>query len=184
MYTSQKGDDNGDKIGSIIWFNYKQELAIANGVNMTKQPYITSKPGHAILFELDYTNISQETINEIGDSSNLNIAIIFSVCLSAAYSYKEMGVKIMKRFIEQMKGKCGYIIIQPFEPVQLKPSQYLIEGMTLDGVEDDYEKAQYQLKAYWLRCGFKLFKNYDNVFICNVNQAVQKHNEATRSTTG
>ena len=39
-------------------------------------------------------------------------------------------------------------------------------------LEKDPEKAQFKLNAFFQRCGFRLFKNFDNVFICNVDQAV------------
>lgn len=36
----------------------------------------------------------------------------------------------------------------------------------------DPEKAQWKLNAFFQRCGFRPFKNYDNVFVCNVEQAI------------
>jgi hypothetical protein len=39
-------------------------------------------------------------------------------------------------------------------------------------LEKDPEKAQWKLNAFFQRCGFRLFKNYDNVFVCNVDQVV------------
>lgn len=46
--------------------------------------------------------------------------------------------------------------------------------MALDGLEKDPEKAQWKLNAFWQRCGFKQFKNYDNVFICNVDKVMSE----------
>lgn len=71
-----------------------------------------------------------------------------------------------------MKGKCGYIVFAHNEPAQLNPkSMYPRMGIELYNLEKDPEKAQWKLNAFWQRCGFKQFKNYDNVFICNVEQA-------------
>lgn len=80
-----------------------------------------------------------------------------------------------------MKGKCGYILIEDNIPAQFDDnnnfnSVYETMGVDLDNLEKDREKAQYKLNAFWQRCGFKLFKNYDNVFICNVEWAVPKVN--------
>jgi hypothetical protein len=128
---------------------------------------------------LDYTNISQETIDEIGAASNPNIVILFHFGISAGWRNKRLGEEVLKGFIEQMLGKCGYIVIVHNEPAQFgqngdKGGIYALHGVTLDNLEKDPEKAQRKLNAFWQRCGFKPFKNYDNVFICNVEQTVPK----------
>jgi hypothetical protein len=83
-----------------------------------------------------------------------------------------------------MKGKCGYIIILRNEPIQFgKESdpdyEYAKPKTELEDLEKDPEKAQYKLNAFWQRCGFNMFKDYDNVFICNVDQAVPDRHRAT-----
>ncbi|MCS3800105.1 hypothetical protein [Niastella sp. OAS944] len=47
-----------------------------------------------------------------------------------------------------------------------------VQGFEMEGVEQDPGKEQLKLNAFFQRCGFRLFKNYDNVFICNTEQAV------------
>jgi hypothetical protein len=172
-------DDEGTSIGFIAWATYNQALAMVHGVNMTHVPALCNKKP---LLDLDYTQISQETINEIGAASNPNIVILHHFGISAAWRNKGMGEEVLKGFIEQMTGKCGYIVILNREPAQCSKhaSLYTNRGVDLDSLEKDPEKAQWQLNAFWQRCGFRQFKNYDNVFVCNVDQAVAERYKAKR----
>lgn len=172
-------EDEGVEIGSMTWVTYNQALAMVHGVNMTDVPFLTMQDNREALFELDYTNITQETINEIGAASNPNIVLLIHFGISADYRNKGLGEEVLKGFIEQMKGNCGYIVIAHNEPPQFKPkSLYPQKGIALDNLEKDPEKAQWKLNAFWQRCGFKQFKDYENVFICNVDQAVQEYQKA------
>jgi GNAT superfamily N-acetyltransferase len=126
--------------------------------------------------ELDSTLITQETIDEIGAASNPNIIALHHFGIAAAWRNKGIGEQVLKGFIKQMKGKCGYIVILHNKPEQFRKHPdvplYEIQGVELAGLENDPEKAQWKLNAFWQRCGFRLFKNYDNVWICNVDQFV------------
>jgi hypothetical protein len=172
-------EDQGTKIGFIVWATYNQALAMVHGVNMTHVPALCNKKP---LLELDYTQISQDTINEIGAASNPNIVMLYHFGISAAWRNKGMGEEVLKGFIEQMKGKCGYIVIMNREPAQCgkHTSLYTNRGVELDSLEEDPEKAQWKLNAFWQRCGFKQFKDHDNVFICNVDEAVAERWKAKR----
>jgi predicted acetyltransferase len=186
MYCPEKGDTNGNKIGDLVWIMYKQELAIENGINMTHVPDLYIRRDFETLLDLDYTHISQETIDEIGAASHPNIVILLDISISASFRNKGIGKEALKRFLEQMKDKCGYVIITKNEPAQFNKYKKLgcpstIKSMKYDSLEKDYEKAQYQLNAFWQRCGFKQFKNYDNVFICNVDKAVPDYNEVAHT---
>ena len=173
-------EDIGTKIGSLYWVTYNQALAMAYEVNMTHVRYMAMLRGHSkALLDLDYTNISQETIDEIGAASNPNIVTIIHFAIEAAWRNKRLGEEVMKGFIEQMLGKCGYVVIVHNEPAQF--DDYYNSGnedarqrMALDKLEKDPEKAQWKINAFWQRCGFKQFKNYENAFICNVEQTVPK----------
>ena len=165
------------KIGFVSWLNYNQVLARAYGVNMAQLPFITLRSNSKALMELEHTLISQETIDEIGAASNPNIMVLLHFGISAAWRNKGIGELVLKGIIKQMKGKCGYIVILKSEPVQCTKhtgpdSLYEIQGVQLAGLEKDPEKAQWKLNAFFQRCGFRLFKNYDNVFVCNVDQSV------------
>jgi hypothetical protein len=180
--------DEGFPIGIFGWVNYNQTLAKLHNVNMTHVPFLSMYSNGKSLFDLDYANISHETIDEIGAASNSNIVIIRHFGISAAYRNKGLGEEVLKGFIEQMKGKCGYIVITNNEPAQLGKhnhpySLYVGQGVELDNLEKDPEKAQWKLNAFWQRCGFRQFKNYDNVFICNVDQAVPNHRKAKAPST-
>ena len=167
----------GTKIGIITWVAYNQVLAKAHDVNMSDVRFFTLLKGNRkALFDLDYTNISQETIAEIGAASNPNFVLLTHFGISSEYRNKRLGEELLKGFIEQMKGKYGYIVIIHNEPAQFTENNdtegfYEIRGVRLDDLETDAEKAQWKLNAFWQRCGFKQFKNYDNVFICNVDEA-------------
>lgn len=188
MYWTDKeeADDNededegeGTKIGFITWATYNQALAMAHGVTMTGVPLVKMQYNSEALMKLDYTHISQETIDEIGAASNPNIVILIHFGISVDWRNKGLGEEILKGFIEQMKGKCGYVVIVNNEPAQCGEqnspnSPYATRGVSLDSLEKDAEKAQWKLNAFWQRCGFKQFKDNENVFICNVDQAVQE----------
>lgn len=180
-WTEKEDDDETEdtKIGIFVWATYNQALAKVRGVNMND---LLLPGGRWPLMELDYTRIGQETIDEIGPASNPNIVILIHFGISAAWRNKKLGEKVVKGFIEHMKGKCGYIVINNNVPAQCgnlsdPDSLYAIQGIELDSLEKDPEKAQWKLNAFWQRCGFRQFKNYDNVFICNVDQAVPDHSK-------
>lgn len=189
MYWPEKGaananEDNnkGTRIGDLVWTIYKQELAIANGINMTNVTDINIRSDFPILLELDYTQISQKTIDEIGPVANQNIIILNTFFISAAWRNKGIGVEVMKEFIRQMKTTCGYIIITRNEPAQFSEfnapgSKYAKPAVELERLEKDEEMAQYKLNAFWQRCGFKQFKDHENVFICIVDKAMPNHGQ-------
>ena len=181
-------DYKGTKIGFVQLLNYNQALAMSYGVNMTEVTFMTLQYNSKALMELDYTLITQETIDEIGAAANPNIMVLIRFGISAAYRNKGIGEQVMKGIIKQMKGKCGYVIILKGEPAQCgvdagPDSVYEKWGVELAGLEKDPEKAQWKLNAFFQRCGFRLFKNYDNVFVCNVDQAVSERKLVARSVS-
>lgn len=176
FYSTEDGD-KGSKIGFIQLLFYNQASAMANGISMSDVRYIAFQIGFKALKELDYTHITAETINEIGEATNPNLMIISRFGISADYRNKGLGEQLLKGFVRQMKGKCGYVVILYGTPAQCvdreeNSSIYENRGVELAGLEKDPEKAQFKLNAFFQRCGFKLFKDFDNVFICNVDQAV------------
>jgi hypothetical protein len=193
-YTEKEEEEDEDKeeneaedlmIGIFVWVTFNQALAKVNSVSMNDAII----PGNRKpLMELDYTNITQETIDEIGAASNPNIVMPIRFGIKAAWRNERLGEQVVKGFIEQMKGKCGYIIITTNTPAQFEQnsgpnSSYANQGIELDSLEKDPEKAQWKLNAFWQRCGFKQFKNYDNVFICNVDQAVPYPDEIAHTAS-
>jgi hypothetical protein len=174
---AEDDDGEGTKIGFVSWVYYNQALAMADGINMTQIRFLTFLINSKALMELDYTRISQETIDEIGAATNPNIMVLQHFGISASFRNKGIGEQALKGIIKQMKGKCGYIIILKSKPQQFgeftgPDSLYEIRGVELAGLEKDPEKAQWKLNAFFQRCGFRSFKNYDNVFVCNVDQVV------------
>jgi GNAT superfamily N-acetyltransferase len=178
-------DYEGTKIGIIQLLNYNQALAIQYGIKMSEIPFMTFQYNSKALMELDSTLISQETIDEIGAATNPNIMVLSRFGISAAWRNKGIGEEVLKGIIKQMKGKCGYIVILKGEPAQCgeegPDSVYEKLGVELTGLETDPEKAQWKLNAFFQRCGFRLFKNYDNVFVCNVDKVVSERKMVMRS---
>jgi predicted acetyltransferase len=125
--------------------------------------------------ELDYSLISQETIDEIGLATNPNILVLEDFGISSDWRNKGIGVQVLKNLIKQMKGKYGYMIITEPKPAQFLSSSengtYYRKNVSLKELEKDPEKAQLKLNGFFQRCGFRLFKDYPNVFICNIDQA-------------
>jgi predicted acetyltransferase len=178
----------GTKIGFVKWLHYNQALAMSYGGNMTEIPMLTLQYNSDALMELDYTRISQETIDEIGAVTNPNIMVLHHFGISAAFRNKGIGEQVLKGIIKQMKGKCGYIVIPRSRPQQCEESTtcdtfYKNQGVEFNGLEKDPEKAQWKLNAFFQRCGFRLFKNYDNFFVCNVDQVVTERRMVARSVS-
>lgn len=184
MYATDQELDNeetqeyeGTKIGFISWLYYNQALATEMGINMAQIPYLILQTNSKALLELEHDCISQETINEIGAAANPNIMVLYHFGISAAWRNKGIGEQVLKGVIKQMKGKCGYIVVLQSRPEQFEEkagtdSFYEKQDVELAGLEKDPEKAQWKLNAFFQRCGFRLFKDYENVFVCNVDQAV------------
>jgi len=175
------GNDEPERtrIGFIQLFRYNQVLAKTYGVNMTHNPLATMRIGSKALMELDYSLITQETIGEIGTASNPNILVLARFGISADWRNKGIGEQVLKGIMKQMKGKYGYMLIMEPKPAQFEEHEackrlHKVQGVELTGLEEDPEKARWKLNAFWQRCGFKLFKNYDNVFICNIEKTVSE----------
>jgi hypothetical protein len=189
-YTEKEEDDDKEEdkaedcmIGIFVWVTFNQALSKVHGVSLND---VIIPGNRKPLLELDYSNITQETIDEIGPASNPNIVMPLRFGIKAGWRNKRLGEQVMKGFIEQMKDKCGYIIITTNTPAQFgehsgPDSIYTNQGIELDSLEKDPEKAQWKLNAFWQRCGFKQFKNYDDVFICNVDQAVPYPNKVAHT---
>jgi predicted acetyltransferase len=163
------------KIGFVTFLTYNQVLAMTYGININHLPMISLRRDSKIFKELDYAFISQETIDEIGAATNPNILVLEQFGISPAFRNKGIGEQVLKGIMKQMKGQYGYMIIIQPEPAQF--DEHCIEvysrwGVEMDGSEKDPEKAQWKLNAFFQRCGFRLFKNYNDVFICNIEQAV------------
>jgi GNAT superfamily N-acetyltransferase len=182
MYDSYEAVENAEdnppepaKIGFITFSTYNQVLAMTYGVNLTDIPMISLRRDCKIFKELDYAFISQETIDEIGATTNPNILLLDQFGISPAFRNKGIGEQVLKGIMKQMKGQYGYMIITGSEPAQFDKiciEIYSRWGVEMDGLEKDPEKAQWKLNAFFQRCGFRLFKNYNDVFICNIEQAV------------
>ena len=167
------------KIGFIHLFRYNQILAKTYGVNMTHNRLATMRVGSKALMELDYSLITQETIDEVGTVSNPNIVVVAHFGISAAWRNKGIGEQVLKGIMKQMIGKYGYMLIMEPKPAQIEEHEvckrlYNVQGVEFAELEKDPEKAQWKLNAFWQRCGLKQFKDYDNIFICNVEQTVPK----------
>lgn len=180
---SEKGSGSRvSKVGFVKLLYFNQVLAKEYGVTMAEVPLLKSKINSRALMELDAILINTETINEIGAASNPNIILLEHFGISADFRRKGLSEKILKEIIKQMKGRCGYIVLLNPQPVftgSVDEEIYEKQGVTLAGLEKDPEKAQWKLNAFFQRCGFRPFKDYNNVFICNVDQVVASLRSST-----
>lgn len=163
------------KIGFITFLVYNQVLAMTYGINLTHVPAISMRMNSEIFMELDYCFISKETIEEIGVANNPNFLVLEQFGISPEWRNKGIGEQVLKGIMKQLKGQYGYMIIIKPQPAQFEKhckEVYSRWGVEMDGLEKDPEKSQWKLNAFFQRCGFRLFKNYSDVFICNLEQAV------------
>jgi GNAT superfamily N-acetyltransferase len=166
-------------IGHLSMIYYNKALAMAYGVDMRALMLPWLPINLEVILEFNDKRIPKETEEEIGAATNPNILILDHFFISADWRNKGIGEQVMKGLIKQMKSKCGYIIIPNSVPQQHADykaygSLYMKMGVDLESLkslEIDRTKAQLQLNAFWQRCGFRQFKNYYNVFICNVERA-------------
>lgn len=172
------------KIGFISWIECNQVLAKTYGVSMAEIPYLSLRTNSKALLDLDHAFITQETIDEVGAVKNPNILLLVHFGISAAWRNKGIGAQVLKGLMKQVKGKYGYIIALSVEPQQFHEHSgepfYEKKGVDLAGLEQDPEKAQWKLNAFFQRCGFLLLKNYDHAFVCNIEQAVPEHIDVKR----
>jgi GNAT superfamily N-acetyltransferase len=167
-------------IGHVCMLYYNKALAMEYGVDigMLVVPWLPMNL--EALQELNDTQIPKEIEEEIGAVTNPNILILDHFGISPTWRNKGIGEQVIKGLINQMKGKCGYILIPYSVPQQHADhtscgSFYKIKGVdpeSMKGLEKDRAKAQLQLNAFWQRCGFRQFLNSHTVFICNVEKAV------------
>lgn len=175
MCSGREAEGRESKVGFAKLLYFNQALANEYGVTMAEVQLLKSKSNSKALMELDATLINTETINEVGAASNPNIMLLEHFGISADWRRNSLGENILKGIIKQMKGRCGYIVILNPQPVlagSVGEETYERQGVTLAGLEKDPEKAQCKLNAFFQRCGFRLFKDYNKVFICNVDQVV------------
>jgi GNAT superfamily N-acetyltransferase len=170
-------DPEQTNIGFLSMLYYNQALAKSYGLTTSQLRELTLMYNSKVLIDLDPDNMSQETIEAVGAATNPNILLLHHFGISAEWRNKGIGEQVVKGLIKQMKGKCGYLVVIKSDPQQHTDwtgpdSLYEKRGVALAGLESDPEKAQFKLNAFWQRCGFRQFKNYDNVFVCNVEQAV------------
>jgi hypothetical protein len=170
-------DPEGTKIGFLHFTYYNQALAMSSGLSITDSRELTLMTNSEALSYLDHTLISGDTIDEIGPVTNPNIIVLLHFGISAAWRSKGIGEQVLKGLVKQMKGECGYMVVLNGQPQQHTDytgpdSLYGIHGIELSGLEEDPDKAQWKLNAFFQRSGFRQFKNYDNVFVCNVDQSV------------
>lgn len=184
LYELEEAVNDGDNperitIGHLCMLYYNKALAMAYGVDMGALMLPWLPINLEVLQELNDKQIPKETLEEIGDATNPNILILDHFAISPGWRNKGIGEQVMKGLINQMKNRCGYIIIPYGVPQQHADhsshgSFYMKMGVdreSMEGLEKDRAKAQLQLNAFWQRCGFRQFKNYKTVFICNVEKA-------------
>jgi hypothetical protein len=174
-YVSEYEKPKDMKIGFLLMKHYNQAEAMSYGVDTTSIRTLTSMNNSEALLKLDQSLITRDTIAEIGAVTNPTIILLIHFGISAAWRNRGFGEKVMKALIAQMIGQCGYMVVLNSQPQQhadynSSDSLYTAHGVELTGLEENPDKAQWKLNAFWQRCGFKQFKNYDDVFICNVEQ--------------
>lgn len=167
-------------IGHLCMLYYNKALAMEYGVDigMLVVPWLPMNL--EVLQELNDKQIPKEIEEEIGAATNPNILILDHFGISPAWRNKGIGEQVIKGLINQMKGKCGYILVPYSVPQQHADhtsygSFYMKTGVDQESMKDlekDRAKAQLQLNAFWQRCGFRKFKNSRHVFICNVETVV------------
>ena len=179
-------DYEGTKIGFLIWMNFNMALVMRDKDTKFNISYHRMPTKSNALIDLGYDHFGQETIAETGAYPTPDLMVLTHFGISTAWRKKGIGERVLKNLIKLMEGKYKYLVILDSEPLQICEDAYTHRtyekyNVGLAGLEKDPEKAQWKLNAFCQRCGFRLFKNYENVFICNVEQAVAEWRLVARS---
>ncbi|MBS0031247.1 hypothetical protein [Chitinophaga hostae] len=133
----------------------------------------TIEIGEAII-DCDTGEINDKIIDQIGESFQQNILVIHDFGIFPKFRNNGMGERIVKGLIEHFRGKCGFIVLKSF-PKQfegdhvLGDCKELKEKMELHLLENQKQKAQKKLNAFYKKCGFIELKKNRNFFIKNMD---------------
>lgn len=125
----------------------------------------------------DFENLRpKEDIFQFYDEEFVNgdICIITRFEIAAEHRGKGLGKKLVKDIYNRFFSSCGLFVVQAF-PLQFEASKLTQEDaewfakMNFKGLDDDFEKAFYQLKAFYQKLGFDHIKGYDNYMFLNSN---------------
>jgi GNAT superfamily N-acetyltransferase len=142
----------------------------------------TSQIGEDI-FDLE-TNDLKEDIQEFYDYGlgHNDICLLARIEIQESHRGKGIGRKVIKDVYNRFNTSCGLFVVQAF-PLQFeKKSKNEGQGelskwskkMKLSSLENDYEKAFYQLKSFYQKIGFDHIEGYDELMFLNMELRNEK----------
>ncbi len=156
-------------------------------------------PLHYILDTDQYTleigqqifDIEREEIREDiqgfykGDILNSDICLLTRIEICESHRRQGIGKKVVKDVYNRFRGSCGLFVVQAF-PLQfesgvkkgnLGPLPKWSKKMNFSSLENDFEKAFYQLKAFYQKIGFDHIDGYNELMFLNtsfINEKMDK----------
>lgn len=99
--------------------------------------------GKAILDDT-YSNVSDQLVELVGDSFNMNILLVNRLEIKEKYRAKGYGKYVLNSLDIYFKSTCAYVAFKSFP-------------IGFEGIADDkkYDKAQERLNLFFARCGYK-----------------------------
>lgn len=101
-----------------------------------------------------------------------NICILQRIELLETHRRQGIGKLVVKDIYKRFASSCSMFVVQAF-PIQFEPTNEKIEKtgweekLNLESLEEDYEKAFYQLKAFYQKIGFDHIEGYDELMFLN-----------------
>lgn len=185
--TSYLGDvyedlEDGEKkiVGKVEVLKLLLELAVSDAFDFEEifstENYLEGIGEQIIDFDNEEINpdIQHHYKNQLED---LNICIIKRIEILPEHRNNGLGKRIIKDIYNRFRYGTGLFIVQVF-PLQFEATDNdnWKEDMGLGLLEPDYEKAFYQLKAFYQRLGFAHIEGYNELmFLCPIfNNAIDR----------
>jgi GNAT superfamily N-acetyltransferase len=175
VYTEDEDDKSSELVGKFELKLMLLGLAIDNRYDLLEifdMESYTLNIGEDI-YDFENTDLKEDIIEHYkNDFFNSDICIISRLEILPNYRRKGLGKKIIKDIYNRFSSSCGLFVVQAF-PLQFEWSSLSksqtdwYKKMNFDDLEKDFEKAYYQLKAFYQKIGFDHIERYDDYMFSN-----------------
>jgi len=165
------------KIGRFTFSHILVELAQSYGYDeftLMDQTAFLFEIGRQV-FDFDTRNLKEDINESFGRTMFTNdFCIIEDIELLAPYRTFDVRKHIIKDIYNRFMGSCSLFVAYQY-PIQFykkdwwkeKESEEWYKQLQLDSLEQNFDKAVYELKTFYSEIGFIEIKGYDNLmFSC------------------
>jgi len=162
-------NDTETVIGKVHFKLLLLDLALFEGFNLkilfdhsASLDYIMTS-----IIDLDYYELRQEIIEFCNlEIFNGDVCVIERIEIIDGYRGKGIGKMVVQGIVDRFYQSCGLFVAHVF-PLQFESSSHAFEDwqerLNYKKLEEDEEKAFYQLKAFYQKAGFGHVDGYDDL---------------------